>query len=132
MTMGEGEDSGRCGRRFPLRGVAATAREDARDGSKHYLGYAVLGMGVPRVDMVGIEEKSRVFRRGFPRSPIPKFLQTRAPPRGLARMRNVAEKGKRKVEKKNKLPTKGRFRERSSQLGERSYVELALISLYMW
>ncbi|PKI44931.1 hypothetical protein CRG98_034671 [Punica granatum] len=45
MKMGGGEDSGRRGRRFPLLGVTATAREDAGDGSKHRLGYAVLGMG---------------------------------------------------------------------------------------
>ncbi|PKI64551.1 hypothetical protein CRG98_014983 [Punica granatum] len=63
MKMGGGEDSGRRGRRFPLLGVAATAREDAGDGSKHRLGYAVLGMCVTGVDTAGIEGKSRVFRR---------------------------------------------------------------------
>ncbi|PKI78986.1 hypothetical protein CRG98_000627 [Punica granatum] len=63
MKMGGGEDSGRRKRRFPLLGVAATAREDAGDGSKHRLGYAVLGMGVTGVDTAGIEGKSRVFRR---------------------------------------------------------------------
>ncbi|OWM73725.1 hypothetical protein CDL15_Pgr026829 [Punica granatum] len=80
MKMGGGEDSGRRGRRFPLLGVAATAREDAGDGSKHRLGYAVLGMCVTGVDTAGIEGKSRVFRRGFSKSPISKSSETRAPP----------------------------------------------------
>ncbi|OWM90826.1 hypothetical protein CDL15_Pgr011586 [Punica granatum] len=80
MKMGGGEDPGRRRRRFPLLGVAATAREDARDGSKHRLGYAVLGMGVTGVDTAGIEGKSRVFRRGFPKSPISKSSETRVNP----------------------------------------------------
>ncbi|OWM75318.1 hypothetical protein CDL15_Pgr012278 [Punica granatum] len=63
MKMGGGEDPGRCGRRFPLLGVAATTREDAGDGSKHRLGYVVLGMGVMGVDTAGIEGKSCIFRR---------------------------------------------------------------------
>ncbi|PKI32432.1 hypothetical protein CRG98_047177 [Punica granatum] len=78
MKMGGGEDSGRRGRRFPLLGVVATAREDAGDDSKHRLGYAVLGIGVTGVDTAGIEGKSRVFRRGFPKSPISKSSETRA------------------------------------------------------
>ncbi|OWM77693.1 hypothetical protein CDL15_Pgr026424 [Punica granatum] len=80
MKMGGGEDPGSRGRRFPFLGVAATAREDTGDGSKHRLGYAVLGMGVMGVETAGIEGKSRVFRRGFPKSPISKSSETRANP----------------------------------------------------
>ncbi|OWM75321.1 hypothetical protein CDL15_Pgr012281 [Punica granatum] len=65
MKMGGGEDPDRCGRRFPLLGVSATAREDAGDGSKHHLGYVVPGMGITGVDTAGIEGKSCVFGEVF-------------------------------------------------------------------
>ncbi|OWM87065.1 hypothetical protein CDL15_Pgr017650 [Punica granatum] len=50
--MGGGEDSGGCGRRFQLLGAAATAREDAGNDSEHYLGYAMLEMGVTGIGTV--------------------------------------------------------------------------------
>ncbi|PKI40264.1 hypothetical protein CRG98_039347 [Punica granatum] len=89
QRSGPGRERERLGRRIVsdelnrperagLLGVAATAREDTGDGSEHRLGYAMLGMGFTGVDMAGIEGKSRVFRRDFPKSPTSQSSETRA------------------------------------------------------
>ncbi|PKI48927.1 hypothetical protein CRG98_030703 [Punica granatum] len=58
----------RCGGRFSPLDAATTAREGAGDGFGHRLGYAVSDLDFTGVETAGIEGKSSVFRRGFPKS----------------------------------------------------------------